>query len=75
MASGRTNSIAVVAPYIGTWFFGEVLTGIERVLHREGLDLLLFAVPDERSQEDFFRRMPLRRRVDARGHPDAGPER
>ena len=65
LASGRTNSIAVVAPYIGTWFFGEVLTGIERVLHREGLDLLLFAVPDERSQEDFFTRMPLRRRVDA----------
>jgi DNA-binding LacI/PurR family transcriptional regulator len=64
LASGRTNSIAVVAPYIGTWFFGQVLTGIERVLHTEGLDLLLFAVPDERVQDDFFERMPLRRRVD-----------
>lgn len=64
LASGRTNSIAVVSPYIGTWFFGQVLTGIERVLHREGLDLLLFAVPDERTQDDFFERMPLRRRVD-----------
>lgn len=64
LASGRTNSIAVVAPYIGTWFFGQALTGIERVLHGEGLDLLLFAVPDERAQDDFFARMPLRRRVD-----------
>lgn len=65
LASGRTNSIGVVAPYIGTWFFGEVLSGIERVLHRENLDLLLFAVPDERTQDEFFERMPLRRRVDA----------
>ncbi len=64
LASGRTNSIAVVAPFIGTWFFGEVLSGIERVLHREGLDLLLYAVPDERTQDDFFARMPLRRHVD-----------
>ncbi len=65
LARGRTNSIAVVAPYIGTWFFGEVLTGIERVLHRDDLDLLIFCVPDERSQDEFFERMPLRRRVDA----------
>lgn len=64
LATGRTNSIAVVAPYIGTWFFGQVLSGIERVLHQEALDLLLFAVPDERTQDEFFTRMPLRRRVD-----------
>jgi DNA-binding LacI/PurR family transcriptional regulator len=64
LASGRTNSIAVVSPYIGTWFFGQVLTGIERILHAQGLDLLLFALPDERAQDDFFASMPLRRRVD-----------
>ena len=64
LASGRTSSIAVVAPYIGTWFFGEVLSGIERVLHQASLDLLLFAMPDERTQDEFFARMPLRRRVD-----------
>lgn len=64
LASGTTNSIAVVAPYIGTWFFGQVLTGIERVLHEAAYDLLLFALPDERAQADFFGQMPLRRRVD-----------
>ena len=64
LASGRTRSIAVVAPYVGTWFFGQVLTGIERVLHAEGFDLLLVALPDRGIQEEFFAKMPLRRKVD-----------
>lgn len=64
LASGKTGSIAVVAPYIGTWFFGNVITGIERALRDEALDLLLYAVPDDRAQDEFFEQMPLRRRVD-----------
>ncbi len=65
LASGTTRSISVVMPYVGRWFFGQVLEGIEGVLREAGYDVLLFALPDEDAQRDFFERMPLKRRVDA----------
>lgn len=65
LASGTTQSISVVVPYVGRWFFGQVLTGIETVLREAGYDVLLFVLPDEDAQNDFFDRMPLKRRVDA----------
>jgi LacI family transcriptional regulator, repressor for deo operon, udp, cdd, tsx, nupC, and nupG len=64
LASGQTHSIGVVTPYLGRWFFGQVLSGAEEVLHAAGFDLLLYALPDEATRADFFTRMPLRRRVD-----------
>lgn len=64
LASGTTQSIGVVAPYIGRWFFGQVLSGIESVLREAGYDVLLFALPDDDAQDEFFERMPLKRRVD-----------
>jgi LacI family transcriptional regulator, repressor for deo operon, udp, cdd, tsx, nupC, and nupG len=64
LASGTTRSIAVVAPFLGRWFFGQVLDGIEAELRQAGYDMLLFSVPDEHSRGDFFSRMPLKRRVD-----------
>lgn len=64
LASGRTHSVGIVAPYIGRWYFGQILSGAERVLREAGYDVLLFALPDAPAQERFFRDMPLRRRVD-----------
>lgn len=64
LASGQTRSIGVVTPYLGRWFFGQVLSGAEEVLHAAGYDVLLYALPDEATRADFFARMPLRRRVD-----------
>lgn len=64
LASGQTRSIGVVSPYLGRWFFGQVLSGAEEVLREAGYDVLLFALPDEAARTDFFTRMPLRRRVD-----------
>jgi DNA-binding LacI/PurR family transcriptional regulator len=64
LASGQTHSIGVVTPYLGRWFFGQVLSGAEEVLHMAGFDLLLYALPDATTRTDFFARMPLRRRVD-----------
>jgi DNA-binding LacI/PurR family transcriptional regulator len=64
LASGQTHSIGVVTPYLGRWFFGQVLSGAEEVLRAAGYDVLLYALPDDASREGFFSRMPLRRRVD-----------
>lgn len=65
LASGHTHSIGILAPYVGRWFFGQVLAGAERVLRQAGYDVLLIALPDDASRTEFFARMPLRRRVDA----------
>ena len=37
-ASGRTNSVGVVAPYISRWYFSQVISGAEQALREAGLD-------------------------------------
>lgn len=65
LASGRTGTVGVVVPYIDRWFFGKVITGVERVLRSAGFDLLLYNLGDDTGRDRFFAEMPLRRRVDA----------
>ena len=65
LASGRTHTVGVVVPYIGRWFFGQVIAGLERELRRNGYDLLLYNLGDDAGRDRFFAEMPLRRRVDA----------
>ncbi|WP_410641099.1 LacI family DNA-binding transcriptional regulator [Amycolatopsis sp. lyj-346] len=65
LASGRTNSVGIVVPFVSRWFFGTVIAGAETVLREAGLDLVVYGVPDEASRARFFDRMPVRRRVDA----------
>jgi LacI family repressor for deo operon, udp, cdd, tsx, nupC, and nupG len=65
LATGRTHTIGVVVPYVSRWFFGQAITGVERVLRARGFDLLLYNLGDDGGRERFFREMPLRRRVDA----------
>ena len=60
LASGRTGSIAVVTPYIGRWFFGQVLSGAEAVLQGAGTDLLLMGANPEHGPIAHR----IRRRVD-----------
>lgn len=65
LASGRTNSVGIVVPFVSRWFFGTVIAGAETVLREAGLDLVVYGVPDEPSRARFFTEMPVRRRVDA----------
>src|SRR5215217_4099858 len=65
LASGRTGAVGVVVPFASRWFFTEVLTGLEGPLRAAGYDVLLYNVEDPAGREQFFRTMPLRRRVDA----------
>ena len=41
LATGRTQNIGVVMPYVNRWFFAEVLEGIQQALLARGLDLTL----------------------------------
>ncbi len=65
LARGTTGRVAVVVPHIERWFFGQMVSGIERVLADADLDLLLYRVDDEEDRRDFLARLPARRKVDA----------
>lgn len=64
LATGQTRSVGVVTPYLGRWYFGQVLSSAEAALRAAGYDVLLFALPDDDARHRFFDTMPLRRRVD-----------
>jgi LacI family repressor for deo operon, udp, cdd, tsx, nupC, and nupG len=64
LATGRTGSIAVVVPFLGQWFFSEVLAGLEETIRARDRDLLLYSLGDNVGRERFFRTMPVRQRVD-----------
>ncbi|GAA1523618.1 DNA-binding LacI/PurR family transcriptional regulator [Agromyces terreus] len=66
LVTGRTKNVGVVIPFVNSWFFGEVLEGIERTLLDAGYDLTLYNLPvsgEARARVfDFFL---ARKRVDA----------
>jgi LacI family transcriptional regulator, repressor for deo operon, udp, cdd, tsx, nupC, and nupG len=64
LASGRAGSIAVITPFLGRWYFSKVLSGVERVLQRSDLDLLLYSTGDPSEEHRVPPHRRLRRRVD-----------
>jgi LacI family transcriptional regulator, repressor for deo operon, udp, cdd, tsx, nupC, and nupG len=65
LASGRTFTIGVIAPYVGRWFFGTVLDAAERVFSAAGYDVLLYNLGSPEARKRFFSELPVRKRVDA----------
>ncbi len=65
LASGRAGSIAVITPFVARWYFATVLSGVERVLQRSELDLLLYSLGDPGEVHRMPPARRLRRRVDA----------
>ncbi|USX54032.1 LacI family DNA-binding transcriptional regulator [Lentzea sp. HUAS12] len=65
-ASGKTNSIGFVVPFVDRWFFSKVIVNAEQELRRYGFDLVLYSVGlDDEQRHRFFTELPVRRRVDA----------
>jgi len=42
LTTGRTNAIAVIAPWVSRWFFSAVIEGVQEVLSACGYDLMLY---------------------------------
>ena len=61
LASGRTGTIAVIAPFLTRWYFSTVLSGVQGVLKDSEVDLLVFEVGD-----DHPRGRPLGQRLRGR---------
>jgi DNA-binding LacI/PurR family transcriptional regulator len=65
LATGRTQNIGVVMPYLNRWFFAEVLEGIQGVLLDRGLDLTLYdAKPGTQGRSHIFGDFLARKRFD-----------
>jgi DNA-binding LacI/PurR family transcriptional regulator len=65
LVTGRTRSVGVIAADADSWFFAEVLRGLEEGLRDCGYDLVLHVLPEGARREQFFTGLPVRRRVDA----------
>jgi LacI family repressor for deo operon, udp, cdd, tsx, nupC, and nupG len=65
LVTGRTRSVAVIAADADSWFFAEVLRGLEEGLRDGGYDLVLHVLPEGARRTLFFADLPVRRRVDA----------
>jgi DNA-binding LacI/PurR family transcriptional regulator len=65
LASGRTQSIGLVAPAISRWFFAVAIEGAEDALREAGFDALLYFLPDSAGPRPRFEADVLRGRVDA----------
>lgn len=65
LATGRTQNIGVVMPYLNRWFFAEVLEGIQQALLERGLDLTLYdAKPGSPGRARIFDDFLARKRFD-----------
>ena len=65
LATGRTQNVGVVMPYVNRWFFAEVLEGIQQALLEQGLDLTLYdAKPGSDGRARIFDDFLARKRFD-----------
>lgn len=73
LAAGQSMSIGMIVPVLGTWYFGQVIAGVEAVLAEAGYDLVLVSC-DSEDQRDrlLFGREGFAERLDGVVVADAG---
>jgi len=65
LAGGRTGRVAALVPHLSRWYFATLVDGLAGALRSAGLELLLHPVSDAEDRAEYFRRLPVRRTVDA----------
>ncbi|GAA2897304.1 MULTISPECIES: LacI family DNA-binding transcriptional regulator [Microbacterium] len=66
LASGRTQNIGVIVPFLDRWFFSTVLSGATSALMRAGYDVTLYNITaDAAVRREVFSTFLRRQRVDA----------
>lgn len=65
LATGRTMTVGVIAPYFGTWYVSQILTGVESLLRMGQYDLLVSSISRRTGPDEFASQIrSLARRVD-----------
>jgi DNA-binding LacI/PurR family transcriptional regulator len=66
LASGKTRTIGVLAPYVDRWFFGKAIAGVDQELHGRGYNLSLFNLGGRSSpRERLFSKAMVHKQIDA----------
>ena len=64
LATGRTQTVGMIVPAVGRWFFSELISGAQEALLENGHDLALFGLEDPIQRERIFDEVLPRRRYD-----------
>lgn len=65
LAAGNSGAIGVAVPFLGAWYFSQVLAGVEAVLAPAGYDLLVYCAAGPEDRRRFLSdALPVRKRVD-----------
>src|SRR5690554_1046274 len=65
LAAGRSGAVGVALPVLNSWFYANVLAGVEAVLAEEALDMHVVVVDGPEAIERFIAELPsLSKRVD-----------
>ncbi len=64
LARQKTNSVLAVVPFFSTYFFVEVLRGIQSKLGEIEHDLILYGINDPHHVEELLKKNTMRMRVD-----------
>jgi len=64
LAAGRTRTLGIVMPSLGSWFGGRIMAAVHDVWSTAGYDLLALVIEDHTARERFLRDLPFRKRVD-----------
>ena len=67
LATGRTRTVGVLAPYVNRWFFSDALDGVCQELHNRGYNLSLFNLGGghSRNRDRAFNRTMVQKHIDA----------
>ncbi|GAB4098033.1 LacI family DNA-binding transcriptional regulator [Sinomonas halotolerans] len=66
LATGKTHTIGVLAPYVDRWFFGKAIAGVDDELHGKGYNLSLFHLGGRTEpRERLFSRSMVHKQIDA----------
>lgn len=66
LATGRTRTVGVLAPYVDRWFFFKAIEGVDRELHSRGYNLSLFNLGGQRgARERLFSKTMVYKQIDA----------
>ncbi|BCT74581.1 DNA-binding transcriptional regulator CytR [Sinomonas cyclohexanicum] len=66
LASGKTRTVGVLAPYVDRWFFGKAIAGVDHELHARGYNLSLFNLGGRSApRERLFSRAMVHKQIDA----------
>ena len=66
LATGRTKTIGVLAPFVSRWFFSKAIEGADRELHARHYNLSLFNLGGHGSnRERLFSKTMVYKQIDA----------